>query len=72
MKCELAAALLHQPKVLFLDEPTIGLDDAARTAVDEMMLHASREGRTLVIATHQAVAPGLAAQAGNPPAAPRS
>jgi heme ABC exporter ATP-binding subunit CcmA len=61
-KVAVARVIVRDPELLLLDEPTIGLDDAARTAVDEMMLHASREGHTLVIATHQAVAPGLAAR----------
>jgi ABC-2 type transport system ATP-binding protein len=61
-KVAVARVIVRDPELLLLDEPTIGLDDAARTAVDEMMLHASRDGRTLVIATHQAVAPGLAAR----------
>ena len=61
-KVAVARAIVRDPELLLLDEPTTGLDDAARSAVDEMMLHASREGRTLVIATHHAVAPGLAAR----------
>ena len=61
-KVAVARAIVRDPELLLLDEPTTGLDDAARSAVDEMMLHASREGRTLVIATHHAVAPELAAR----------
>jgi heme exporter protein A len=61
-KVAVARAIVRDPELLLLDEPTTGLDDAARSAVDEMMLHASREGRTLVIATHHAVVPGLGAR----------
>ena len=61
-KVAVARAIVRDPELLLLDEPTTGLDDAARSAVDEMMLHASREGRTLVIATHHAVTPGLGAR----------
>jgi heme ABC exporter ATP-binding subunit CcmA len=61
-KVAVARAIVRDPELLLLDEPTTGLDDAARSAVDEMMLHASHEGRTLVIATHHAVVPGLDAR----------
>jgi len=61
-KVAVARAIVRDPELLLLDEPTTGLDAAARSAVDEMMLRASREGRTLVIATHHDVTPGLAAR----------
>jgi heme ABC exporter ATP-binding subunit CcmA len=61
-KVAVARAIVRDPELLLLDEPTTGLDTAARLAVDEMTLHASREGRTLVIATHHEVAPGLSAR----------
>ena len=61
-KVAVARAIVRDPELLLLDEPTTGLDAASRLAVDEMMLRASREGRTLVIATHHDVAPGLAAR----------
>jgi ABC-type multidrug transport system ATPase subunit len=61
-KVAVARAIVRDPELLLLDEPTTGLDAAARGAVDEMMLRASRDGRTLVIATHHDVTPGLAAR----------
>ena len=61
-KVAVARSIVRDPELLLLDEPTTGLDVNARDAVDEMMLHASRQGRTLVIATHQPIAPGLAAR----------
>lgn len=59
-KVAIARSIVRDPELLLLDEPTTGLDVNARDAVDEMMLQASRQGRTLVIATHQPIAPGLA------------
>ncbi len=55
MRCELAAALLHAPRLAFLDEPTIGLDvvarQAVRTHVREMN---SRDGTTIFLTSHDA------------------
>ena len=61
-KVAVARSIVRDPELLLLDEPTTGLDVNARDAVDEMMLQASRRGRTLVIATHQPIAPGLVAR----------
>jgi ABC-2 type transport system ATP-binding protein len=53
MKCELAAALIHRPKVLFLDEPTIGLDVSMQAAVrDFVKRYNERNGATLLLTSH--------------------
>ncbi|HET7042032.1 MAG TPA: ATP-binding cassette domain-containing protein, partial [Gemmatimonadales bacterium] len=52
-RLELAQALLHRPLVLFLDEPTIGLDPIARRSVWERLLASRREyGTTVLLTTH--------------------
>lgn len=51
MRCEIAASLLHSPKVLFLDEPTIGLDAVSKIAVREFIRTINRENKTTVILT---------------------
>ncbi|MBW4640739.1 MAG: ATP-binding cassette domain-containing protein [Gloeocapsa sp. UFS-A4-WI-NPMV-4B04] len=53
MKCELMAALLHRPKVLFLDEPTLGLDVNAQVAVREFLReYNQRYGATILLTSH--------------------
>lgn len=51
MRCEIAASLLHSPKVLFLDEPTIGLDAVSKIAVRDFIRTINREQNTTVILT---------------------
>ena len=51
MKCELAASLLHRPKILFLDEPTIGLDAVTKLAVRDFVKKINKEWHTTVILT---------------------
>ncbi|MFR1477988.1 MAG: ATP-binding cassette domain-containing protein [Hydrogeniiclostridium mannosilyticum] len=53
MRCEIAASLLHSPKTLFLDEPTIGLDAVSKIAVREFIRRLNREhGTTVILTTH--------------------
>jgi viologen exporter family transport system ATP-binding protein len=53
MKCELAAALLHRPRVLFLDEPTIGLDVTMQARVREFLIEYNRRyGATILLTSH--------------------
>lgn len=56
MRCELVMALLHDPKVLFLDEPTIGLDVVAKDVVRKFLATVNRErGMTIILTTHDLV-----------------
>ncbi|RKP48770.1 ATP-binding cassette domain-containing protein [Cohnella endophytica] len=53
MRCELVAALLHNPSILFLDEPTIGLDIVVKTEIREFLKRLNREeGTTILLTTH--------------------
>ncbi|MCL1803802.1 MAG: ATP-binding cassette domain-containing protein [Eubacteriaceae bacterium] len=53
MRCEIAASLLHSPKILLLDEPTIGLDAVSKFAVRSFIKKRNAEhGTSVVIATH--------------------
>ena len=52
-RCDLAAALIHRPAILFLDEPTIGLDAVAKLAVRDFIKRLNRERAiTVILATH--------------------
>ncbi len=53
MKCELVAALIHRPKVLFLDEPTIGLDVVAQQNIRDFIRRYNEEaGTTIILTSH--------------------
>jgi ABC-2 type transport system ATP-binding protein len=55
MRCELAAALLHRPRVLFLDEPTIGLDVIAKQRIRSLIRRLNRDdGVTVFLTSHDA------------------
>ncbi len=51
MRADLCAALLHNPPLLFLDEPTIGLDVVAKERIRKFILHTNREHRTTILLT---------------------
>jgi ABC-2 type transport system ATP-binding protein len=51
MRCDIAAALLHKPRILFLDEPTIGLDVVAKDRIRGFLKQINREFRTTILLT---------------------
>ncbi len=53
MRCEIAASLLHKPKILFLDEPTIGLDTTSKKIVREFIKKINKQQKvTIILTTH--------------------
>ena len=53
MRCEIAASLLHKPKILFLDEPTIGLDAISKKIVRNFIKKINKENKvTIILTTH--------------------
>jgi ABC-2 type transport system ATP-binding protein len=53
MKCDLVASLIHNPPVLFLDEPTIGLDVIAKESIRNFLFALNKEnGTTIILTTH--------------------
>lgn len=53
MRCELAGSLLHRPKIIFLDEPTIGLDVVAKRAIRDFVIDmAKNHGTTVFLTSH--------------------
>ena len=53
MRCDLAAALLHRPSILFLDEPTIGMDAVSKLVFRDFIKRFNRErGVTVILTTH--------------------
>lgn len=53
MRCEIAASLLHRPNILFLDEPTIGLDAISKIALRDFLKNENlRHGVTMILTTH--------------------
>ena len=55
MRCEIAASLLHRPRILFLDEPTIGLDVVVKQRIRDLILELNRqEDVTIFLTSHDA------------------
>lgn len=52
MKCEFIMAMLHSPRIVFLDEPTIGLDVIAKERIREFITEMNRNGTTFILTTH--------------------
>lgn len=52
MKCEFVMAMLHRPKIVFLDEPTIGLDVIAKEKIRDFILEQNKKGTTFILTTH--------------------
>lgn len=52
MKCEFIMAMLHKPRVVFLDEPTIGLDVIAKEKIRDFILEQNKRGTTFILTTH--------------------
>jgi ABC-2 type transport system ATP-binding protein len=52
MKCEFVMAMLHGPQIVFLDEPTIGLDLIAKERIREFIREMNRKGVTFILTTH--------------------
>jgi ABC-2 type transport system ATP-binding protein len=52
MKCELVASILHSPDLLFLDEPTVGLDINAKAEVRKFLKKLNQDGKTIILTSH--------------------
>ena len=52
MKCEFIMAMLHEPKIVFLDEPTIGLDVIAKRKIRDFIREMNKKGTTFILTTH--------------------
>lgn len=52
MKCEFVMAMLHKPEIVFLDEPTIGLDVIAKSKIREFIKSMNERGTTFILTTH--------------------
>lgn len=52
MKCEFIMAMIHNPKIVFLDEPTIGLDVIAKDKIREFIREMNKKGTTFILTTH--------------------
>jgi ABC-2 type transport system ATP-binding protein len=52
MRCDMAASLLHNPKIIFLDEPTIGLDVEAKHRMRQFLKKVNENGTTIILTTH--------------------
>ncbi len=51
-RLSLAAALLHEPKILILDEPTVGIDPVLRQSIWDELYKLSKSGTTILVTTH--------------------